>query len=131
MPFTQPLVEETSGRFREPIVNSGEDHSEKPAYECEMKVSHHEVRIIKLPVERSRTEHDASQTGNQKLKQESDAKQQRRVEAQFPSPHGPEPVEDFDTGRDTNHHGRNGKERIAGRGHSNGEHMMSPDTHTH
>src|SRR5262249_1803151 len=131
MPFTQALAEEASGRFREPIINSGEDHGEKPADEGEMKVSDHEVRIVELPVERGRPQHDAGQAGNQKLKQESDAKQQGRVETQLPSPHRPEPVEDFDAGRDTNHHGRNGKERITGGGHSNGEHMMGPDTHTH
>src|ERR1043165_10183788 len=96
-----------------------------------MKVSDHEIRIVELPVERSRTEHDAGEPGNQKLKQESDAKQQGRVETQFPSPHRPEPVEDFDAGRDANHHGRNSKERITGGGHSNGEHMMGPHTHTH
>src|SRR6185436_3614561 len=103
MPFTQLLAEETSGRFREPIVNSGEDHGEKPAYECEMKVGDHEVGIIELPVERSRPQHDAGQTGNQKLKQEGDAKQQGSVETQLPSPHRSQPVEDLDAGRDTNH----------------------------
>src|SRR5215471_7137933 len=131
VPFTQPLVEKTSGSFREIIVNSGEDPGKKPAHKCEMEVSHDEIRIVELPVEGDCCQHDAGQTGNQKLKQERDAKQQGRVETQFSSPHRPQPVEDFDAGRDTNHHRRNGKERVTGGGHSNGEHMMGPDTHAH
>src|SRR6266404_5847029 len=105
MPFTHPLAHQAARGFRVPIVNGCENHEYQCAHQHEMKVCNYEVGVVELPVEWGRRQHNARKSREQKLKEEADAEQHRRVEAQFASPHCSEPVEDFDAGRNANQHG--------------------------
>src|SRR6266567_1140782 len=91
MPKPQFTVEQSTERFRVPIVETGEDRVEEPANQHIMKVRDNEVRIRKLPVERRNCQHDSRQTGNQKLKQEAETEDHRYFQPNFPAVHRAQP----------------------------------------
>src|SRR6185436_17092496 len=97
-------MQKSSRRLREPIVNRGEYHENNRANNDVMKMSNDKIGISQLPVERGGGHHDACQSGNQELSQESDAEEHRSSEANLPAPHGADPVEDFDPGGHANEH---------------------------
>src|SRR5260370_33741677 len=89
-------------------------------------MSDNEVGIRYLPVEWCDTEHDSGQARDKKLEKKSQAEQHRYLEAKFPAPDCTEPVEDLDASRHADQHRGQGKKRVAGRCHADGEHVMRP-----
>src|SRR5208282_901142 len=98
MEFAQSFVEHPSRNLRIPIVKCAKERKEYSANDYVVKMRHDEIRAAELPVERRRAQHDASETRDQKLEQESDTEQHRRLELNPPAPHRSQPVEDFDSG---------------------------------
>src|ERR1700730_8601638 len=103
--LTYSLVVHLPRHLRKPVVEGAEDREHDRAYDHVVKVCNNEVRIAQLPVEGSRTQHDSGQTGNQTLEEKGNAKQHRLSELNLSSPHGGQPVENFDSGRDRDRHG--------------------------
>ena len=63
------------------------------------------------------------------MEEKANAEQHRRLEVNLSSPHGCQPVEDLDAGRDGDGHRRQHEERVRVRAHAHGEHVMRPDAH--
>src|SRR5215813_15069258 len=86
------------------------------------------IRAAELPIEGRRSQHDACETSNQKLKEKSDTEQHRGLELNPAAPHGAKPIEDLDSCRDA--HGKRGdcKKTVCVRVHSDGEHVVRPHT---
>src|SRR5260370_19455091 len=89
-------------------------------------MSEKEVGIRYLPVEWCDSEHDSGQARDKKLEKKSQTEQHRYLEAQFSAPDCAEPVEDLDASRHADQHRGQGKKRVAGRCHADGEHVMRP-----
>src|ERR1041384_1689173 len=93
-------------------------------------MGNHEIRRVELPIKWYNPKHDTGQTGNEELEEEAETEQHRRVESDLTAPHRSDPIEDFDAGGHAHHHRGDRKERVAGRGHSDGEHVVRPNTKT-
>src|SRR5712664_1920121 len=102
VPLAKLFIQKSSRRLREPIVNRGKYHENNRANDYVMKMSNDKVRISQLPVERGSGQHDACQSGNQELSQEPYAEKHRGREANLTTPHGADPIEDFDPGGHAN-----------------------------
>src|SRR5580704_167714 len=91
----------------------------------------HKVGSAELPVERRRGKHYSGKTRNQKLKQESHAEKHGRFENELPSPHRANPIEDLDAGGNADRHRGEGEKTVCIGVHSDGEHVVRPDTKAH
>ena len=127
--LAERFVIHLAGHFGEPVVERSEDAKENAAHDDVVKVRHHVVRVTELPIERSDGERYSSQSGNKKLEQKSDAEQHRRCVPDLATPHGREPIEDFDARRDSNRHRGEDEERIRACAHAYSEHVMRPHAH--
>src|SRR6202007_205933 len=103
--FTERLAVHLSGHFREPVIEGAESRKENAAHDDVVKVSHNEIGIPKVPIERRRAQHDPCEAGDQELKEKSRREQHRRLEVNLSAPHGREPVEDLDAGGNGDGHG--------------------------
>src|SRR5258708_26050615 len=88
VPLAKLFIQKSSRRLREPIVNRGKYHENDRANDHVMEVSNDKIRIRQLPVERGSGQHDAGESSNQELSQESNAEEHRGREANLPAPHG-------------------------------------------
>src|SRR5215472_16871551 len=131
MELAQGFVEHSSGNFRVPVIKCPEERKEDPTNNYVVKMRDDEIRAAKLPVERRRAQHDAGETSNQKLKQESDAEQHGRFELEITAPHGAQPVEDFDSRGDADGKRGYGEEAVGVGVHPDGEHVVRPHTHAY
>src|ERR1700747_2586118 len=100
VPEAQLLIQHPAENFRIPVIKEGENCEKDPADYDIVKVRYDEVRVVKLPIERSHTKHPTSQARTEKLKQECDTKEHREFETNFSAVNGGEPVKDFNAGRD-------------------------------
>src|SRR4029077_11110443 len=73
MYFAETFVQHSPGDFWIPVIKCGEERKQNSAHDHVVKMRNNKVRAAKLPVERSNAQHYAGETGNQKLKQKSDA----------------------------------------------------------
>src|SRR5262249_11411646 len=79
--------------------------------------------------EGGRGKHDASKARDQELEKKSDAEKHGNFKLDTAAPHCPEPIEDFDPGRNTNAE-RSDREKAVGIGvHPHREHVVSPHAH--
>src|SRR5215475_11088938 len=104
MEFAQAFAQHSSCDFRVPVIERAEQSEQNSANNYVMKMRDDEIRAAELPVERCSGQHDACKPGNQELEQERDAEQHGRLELNLASPHGAQPVEDFDTCRYADNH---------------------------
>ena len=125
-PFAHALVEHLAGHFREPVVEPSEKAKDDGSHQNIVKMGDDEIGVVQLPVPGSRGKHDSGQTRKQELSYKGSAEQHRRGEAYFASPHGRDPIEDLDPGRDPNQPGREHEERVLRRGHAHREHVVRP-----
>src|SRR5262249_11317794 len=128
LPLAERLAEHFSRGLWKPIIECTEQREHQPAYQNVMKMRYHEIRIGNLPVEWNHGQHHASKTRDQKLKQKADTKEHRCIEPDLSAIHSPEPVEDFDSGREADSHRNKSKEDIGRSRHSHAEHVMGPHT---
>ena len=131
MPLTQPFVEQPADHLGVPVIEGCEKSEQDSAHDHIVEVSHDEVRVAELPVKGCRREHDSGQTRKEELEQKRKAEQHGRGIADFAPPHRTQPVEELDPGRNSDRHRGEDKEGITVRGHTNGKHVVSPDTHTY
>ncbi len=124
------FIQHPPGDLGIPVVNCAEDAKQDSAYDHIVKVRDDEVGTSELPVKRRGTEHDAGKAGDQKLEQECDAEQHRCLELDFAAPHGAQPVENLDAGRNRDGHSGQHKKCVGVGVHTDGEHVMGPDAHT-
>src|SRR5258706_6058296 len=106
MQFAEGFVQHSAGDFRVPKIKCSKKRKHDPAHDHIVKVRDDKVRTVKLPIERRRAQHDASETGNQELEQESDAEKHGCRELDLATPHSAEPDEDLDASRNSNNHRR-------------------------
>src|ERR1700677_3710657 len=99
MPLTEPLIEHLPGGLGKPIVDGREDHEEDSADQDVMEMCDHEIGIGELPAERRDRQHYSGQASDKELKQKRDSEEHRDTQPNTPAPHGTEPVEDLDAGR--------------------------------
>ena len=105
MEFAEFFVVQVTAHFGEPIIESTKEGEEDAANDDVVEMSDDKVGVAKLPVEGSGGEHDAGESGDQELKEETDAEEHGGLELQFAAPHGAEPIEDFDSGGNADDHG--------------------------
>src|ERR1700674_3711407 len=130
MQFAERFAVHLPRHFREPVVKGSEKTEENAADNYVVKMRNHEIRVPQLPVEWRCTHHDAGKACNQELKEKSNAEQHRSLELNLSSPHGCQPVEDLDAGRNCDRHGRDHEKSIPTCAHSDCEHVMGPYAHT-
>src|SRR5262249_14196953 len=131
VPFAQSFAQHSSGELRVPVVKRAEEREKNSAHDHVMKVRHNKIRIAKLPIKRCRGQHDAGKAGDQKLKEKSDAEEHRNFELDAPAPHRAQPVEYFDSGKNTNEERSDSEKAVGVRVHPDRKHVMRPDTQTH
>src|ERR1700756_3425129 len=112
MELAQAFIQHSSGDFGVPVIKRTEEGKQNSADDHIMKVGDDKVGAAELPIERRRSHHDAGETGNQKLEEETDAKEHRRSEQDLASPHRTQPIEDFDSGRYSHRHRRDREKAI-------------------
>src|ERR1700751_708072 len=83
VPEAQLLIQYPAENFRIPVIKEGENWEKNPADFDIGKVGYYEVRVVKLPIERSHTKHHTRQARDEKLKQECDTKDHRQFETNF------------------------------------------------
>src|SRR5208282_1569249 len=98
MQFAEGFVHHPARNFGIPIVESSEKGEQDSANDHIVEVRNYKVRAAQLPVEGRGGQHDAGKPGDQELKQEADAEQHRSFENELATPHGTQPIEDFDSG---------------------------------
>ena len=125
VPLSEGLVEHLSGPLRPPEVETAE-HGEDDGTEHDVvEVSHDEIRVGDVEIERRRREDDTGQTTEGERDEKADRPEHRSLEGQRPSPHCSDPVEDLHTGRHCDEHGHQREERQQ---HGAGDvHVVSPD----
>src|SRR6201999_329347 len=126
MELAEAFVEHSPGDFGIPVIKSGEESEQNSADDHVVKMGDDEVRAAKLPVKGRRREHDAGETGEQELEEESDAEKHRGLEKELAAPHSAEPVENLDSGGNADRHCREGEETVGVGIHADGEHVVRP-----
>src|ERR1700686_715108 len=129
MQFAKRLAVHLSRHLWEPVVEGSEKGEHNAPDDHVVKMSNNEIRASQLPVEWRCTQHDSSEACNQKLEEEGNAEQHRGLELDLSSPHGRQPVEDLDAGRNRNGHGRDHKKSVGRCAHADSEHMVGPYAH--
>ena len=124
--FSEPFVVKVTAHFGKPIVKSTKEGEEDAANDDVVEMSDDKVGVPKLPVEGSGGEHDAGESGDQELKEETDAEEHGGFELQFAAPHGAEPIEDFDSGGNADDHSGDHEKTVGVGIHTDGEHVVSP-----
>ena len=84
-----------------------------------------------LGVDRNRGVHDSGKTSDHEHGDEPKGEKHGRVEANAPPPHGADPVEDLNSGRNGNEHRKNRESRGGNDSHPCGEHMVTPNGEPH
>src|ERR1700722_7325225 len=131
VPFGKGFVVHSAAHFGKPIVESPEQRKQNSPDDHVMKMRDYEIGGAELPVEWSRGEHDSRQARDQELEQERDTEKHGGFELNLTSPHRPDPIEDFDSSRDTDDHCGDHEEAVCIRTHPHGEHVVGPDAHAH
>src|ERR1700722_6553196 len=129
MQLADPLAIHLSRHLGKPVVKGSEEREENGTHDHVVKMRNHKVGIPQLPVKRGCAQHDSREAGDQKLEEKGDAEQHWSLELQLSSPHGCQPVEDLDAGRNGNRHGRNHEKSVRGSAHAYREHVVGPHTH--
>src|SRR5260370_26211336 len=130
MQLSEQLVVHATGCLGIPVIASSEEAEQNSTHNHVMKVSNYEIRIRQLPIEGGRAEHDPGESSEEELEQKSDAKQHGRLEVNLSSPHCGDPVKDFDSCWNSNHHRGQHKKGVGVRTHADGEHVVCPHAHT-
>src|SRR6202162_4111760 len=112
MHLTERLAVHLPRHLREPVVKGPEKTEEDAADDYIVKMRNHEIRAPQVPVEGGRALHDPCETGDQELEKKSNAEQHRSLELNLSAPHGCQPVEDLDAGRNGDGHGRDHEEVV-------------------
>src|SRR5882757_7524145 len=108
--LAERLVHHPAGHLREPEVDAGVGGEHDRAEQHVVEVRHHEVGVRHVEVDGRRRQQDAGQAAEQEGDQEADREQHRRLEGQLPLPHGADPVEELDPGRNGDQEGGEGEE---------------------
>src|SRR5712664_2933742 len=127
--FTERLVVHLSGHLRKPIIEGAKSREKNAAHDDVMKVGDDEIRIPKVPSERRCAQHDPCKASNQELKEEAYAEQHGRLEVNLSTPHGRQPVEDLDAGRNSDGHRREHEKGVGVGVHTDSEHVVGPYAH--
>src|SRR5580704_5298008 len=93
--FPQPLVEQPAGHLGEPVEAAREGGKYRSAEEHIMEMGYNEIGLRKLPVDRSDGKHDARQSSNHKLDQESDRKAHGSRQPNRSAPERGTPIENL------------------------------------
>ncbi|CPT81947.1 Uncharacterised protein [Mycobacteroides abscessus] len=109
--LAQALVEQAARHLREPEVDARVGGEHNRAEEHVVKVRDDEVAVRHVEVQRRAGQQHARQTTEQEGDQEAHREQHRRLEGQLALPHGADPVEELDTGRDRDQERHEGEER--------------------
>src|SRR6202045_2766995 len=105
MQLAKRLAVHLARHLWEPVVKGPKKTEKNSTDDDIVKMRNHEIGIAKVPVEGGRTLHDPRKTGDQELEKKSNAEQHRSLELNLSSPHGCQPVEDLDAGRNGDGHG--------------------------
>src|SRR6266851_2437241 len=127
MPSGKSLVVHPAAHFGEPVVEGPENRKKNSSHDDVVKMRNYKIGGAELPVERSCGKHDSRQTCDQELEQECDAKKHGRLELNLAAPHRANPIEDFDSGGNTDDHRGDREETVSIRTHPDGEHVVGPD----
>src|SRR5882762_9951402 len=113
-----------------------EADKEKPEMQLAERLAVHPPRHLWEPVikgpekgEENAAHNHIVKMGNQELEEKGNAEQHRGLQLNLSSPHGCQPVEDLDAGRNGDGHGGEYEKGIRVWAHADGEHMMGPYTH--
>ena len=112
VPFAERFVVHPSAHFGEPIIEGAKEREENSSHDHVVKMRDHKVGVAQLPVKRRGGKHNSRQAGNQKLKEEGDTEKHGSFENDLPSPHGRNPIEDLDTGGNTDDHCGDGEKTV-------------------
>src|SRR5215472_6907793 len=127
MQSPESLAVHLAGHLRKPIIEGSKKRKQNPPNDDVVEVRYHKVGIPELPIKRCRTQHDAGEARYEELEKKANAKQHGCLEFDLASPHGCEPVEDLNAGRDGNGHRGQYKERVRIGTQAHCEHVMGPD----
>ena len=109
--LAQLLVEHATGHLREPEVHAGVGREHDGSEKGVVEVGDHEVGVRDVEVQRGGRQHDAGQTTEQEGREEADGEDHRGLEGDPALPHGAEPVEELQAGRDRDEEGHEAEER--------------------
>src|SRR5580658_2047660 len=101
MPLAERFVQQASGSFGVPVIDTCEDAEHDGADEDIVEVRNHKIRVMQLPVPRRHREHDAGQSCDQELKEEPNAEEHWRREAYSAAPESGDPIEYLNPGWNT------------------------------
>src|SRR5579864_3030546 len=96
-----------------------------------MKMCDHKIGAAELPVERRCAQHDSRKASDQELEQKGSAEKHRSPELNLSTPHRPQPIEDLNSGGNTNSHRGECEEAVGGGIHPDCEHVITPHTLAH
>ena len=74
VPLAQLLAQHAAGDLRVPVVERGKEHEENGADQDVVEMGDDEIGVAELPVERRDGQHDAGESGDQKLEQKADGR---------------------------------------------------------
>src|SRR5579859_5149534 len=86
VPLAERLAHQASCSFGVPVIDACEDAEHDSADKDIVKMRNHKIRVMKLPVPWRHREHDAGQSRDQELKEESNAEKHWRSEAYSAAP---------------------------------------------
>ena len=96
--LAEAVVQQSAGHLREPEVHAAEDGEHDGAEQHIVEVSDHKVAVGHMPVDRWGGQQNPGQAAEQEGDQKTDGEHHRCFEAELPSPHGADPVEELDAG---------------------------------
>ncbi len=103
--FTHFFVEYPARHLGQPEIEPGEKSEQCTANEYIVKVGNHEIGVLLLHVDGYRGMHDAREAPDHEHRDKAQSEKHGSGEPNFTSPHGTNPVEDFDPSGNCNQHG--------------------------
>ena len=127
MELAERLVEHPAEHLRVPEVEPREAGEDRRPDQHLMEVGDHEVGVVGSEVDRAaRRASRPSRHPSRRRTRNPMREQHRGLEFDLPSPHRPDPVEEFDPGRNCDQQGKQREEREENG--AGGEHVVRPDT---
>src|ERR1051325_5867978 len=120
------FIHHAPGHLGKPEIERADQRKNSAADQHIMKMRHHEEGIVHLKVEWHRGLHHSGETAEDKSKNKTGDKQQRRAYEHAAFPESGDPTKDLHTGGDRDQHARCGEKAFAELGQPDGKHVVHP-----
>ena len=126
MHFAAELIGHVASPFWTPEVKASKHRKEGAGYQHIMEVGDNVVGVLHTDINWGYCQNQACKSAHRKHENKANRPQHGSLECHRTSPHGCNPVKDFDAGRYCNQHGCIHKEQLTRHWHASSKHVVRP-----